>query len=122
LFAVKKWNDPGLRDKIQVVKPKNRCEVNPLWNANDVERQGRDFVKTREKEFREATHDSECQNQEFCEILAMVKSEEMELILKIPLGLYKERLKFQEERNVMKKIIWKIAFFISKEKISSYSN
>jgi hypothetical protein len=38
-----------------------------------------------------------------------MKSEEIEMIFKIPLEIYKKRLKYNEIRNVVKKMIWKMA-------------
>jgi hypothetical protein len=43
-----------------------------------------------------------------------ISADEVGIILKIPLGFYKKRLKFHEVRTVTKRIIWKTALYVIK--------
>jgi hypothetical protein len=44
-----------------------------------------------------------------------ISADKVGIILKIPLGFYKKRLKFHEVRRIIKKIIWKTALYIIKK-------
>jgi hypothetical protein len=46
-----------------------------------------------------------------------ISADEVGIILKIPLGFYKKRLKFHEVRRIIKKIIWKTALYVIKNKL-----
>jgi hypothetical protein len=45
-----------------------------------------------------------------------ISADEVGIILKIPLVLYKKSLKFQEVRRIIKKIIWKTALYVIKNR------
>jgi hypothetical protein len=45
-----------------------------------------------------------------------ISADEVGIILKIPLGLYKKRFKFHEVRRIIKKIVWKTALYVIKNR------
>jgi hypothetical protein len=47
--------------------------------------------------------------------LSKFSAEEIELLFKIPFGLFTRRFQFHEVRKCVKKILWKIELFILKE-------